>query len=115
MLEVDPRNWLKKLREDGVSCANGARPVPVRGSLSGLVEALVVKTSVADRTPLAEGVKVTLTMQFVPCARDAPHVLDEIEKSAEFVPLRAMLVIVNVAVPVFVRVTLFAPEVVPTF
>jgi hypothetical protein len=57
---------------------------------------------VALRVPAAEGVKVTLTGQFAAGASVAPQVLVS-AKSPELGPVMAMLEIVNVAVPVLMR------------
>ena len=85
-----------------------ATPVPESAALSGLEEALVKNVSDADLAPNADGVNVTLTVQLSPAARLAPQVFTEIAKSPAFAPLSEMLVIVTVAGPVFVRVTLCA-------
>ena len=92
---------------------NAGTPVPDSGALLGLLAALVVNVSAADRTPVAEGVNVTLTAQLSPAARVPPQVFAEMAKSAAFTPVRAMLAIVSVAVPLFVSVTVCAAVVAP--
>ena len=81
--------------------------MPVSGTLCGLPEALSVTDSEPFRTPVAVGLNVMLMVQFAPAATLAPHVLVS-AKSPLFAPL--MLIpeplMVNVAVPVLVRVTL---------
>lgn len=68
-----------KVAEVGLKLAAGAWPVPVRGMLSGLLEALVVKVRLAVRDPIAEGVKVIPIIQFNPAPREPPQGLLEIE------------------------------------
>lgn len=94
--------------------ANAGTPLPDSGALFGLLEALVVNVSAANRVPVVDGVNVTLTTQFAPTARLAPQGLFEMAKSAAFVPVSAMLAIVSVAFPAFVRVTVCAAVVTPT-
>lgn len=69
----------------------------------------------AERAPVAVGLKVTLIVQFAPAATLAPQVLF-CEKSPLFVPAMVMPepLKVRVALPVFVRVTLWAELLVPT-
>lgn len=69
----------------------------------------------AERAPVAVGLKVTLIVQFAPAATLAPHVF-VCEKSPLFVPVMVMPkpLKVSVALPVFVRVTLWAELLVPT-
>lgn len=76
--------------------------------------AFVVKVREAERTPVAEGEKATLTAQFRPAPKLAPQAFAEMLKSAEFAPVSVMLVIVNEAVPLFVSVTVCALVVAPT-
>ena len=94
--------------------ANAETPVPDNGTSFGLLEALVVNVSAADRTPVAGGVNVTLTAQLAPAARVPPQVFAEMVKSAAFGPVRAMLAMVSVADPVFVSVTDCEEVVTPT-
>ena len=58
----------------------------------------------AVRIPLVVGVKITLTVQLPPAAREVPHVL-LCTKSFGFVPAVAMVAILKVVLPLFVRVT----------
>jgi hypothetical protein len=44
----------------------GRKPVPVSGTVFGLLEALLAITKAADRRPSTEGVKVTETVQVPP-------------------------------------------------
>jgi len=74
-----PTALLPKARLAGVRLTvNVATPVPESGTLSGLVEAFVVNVSAAVRTPAADGVKVTLTVQLSPVPRLPPQVLPDI-------------------------------------
>lgn len=61
-----PTDMEPKATDVGERLPVGAVPVPVRGALSGLVEALVVKVRLALRAPKAFGVKVTPTIQLLP-------------------------------------------------
>jgi len=67
----------------------------------------------AVRLPGAPGVNVTLAVHIASGATEFPHVLVT-EKSPAFVPDTTMLVMVKVAVPVLVRLTVCAALVVPT-
>jgi hypothetical protein len=58
----------------------------------------------AVRLPLAEGVNVTLIVQFPPAATELPQLL-VCEKSPAFVPVIATLVMLNTVLPPLVRVT----------
>ena len=79
----------------------GAVPVPERLTLWVAGLALSVMVMEPLREPMAVGVKVTVMVQEALGARLEPQVLVW-EKS----PLTAMLVMVRLAVPVFVSVTL---------
>ena len=85
----------------GERLATGTAPVPVR--LTVWVAGLELSAMVKDplREPLTVGVKVTLSVQLALAARLVPQVLVW-EKS----PLAVTLVILSVALPVFLSVTL---------
>ncbi len=85
-----------------------AQPVPVRPAVCGLSGALSVNVSAPVRGPSAMGVKVTLTVQFVPASKASPHVVEEMAKLA----LAVMLLMVSEAVPVLVIVTVWGALVV---
>src|ERR1022692_2506620 len=87
-------------------------PVPESATVCGLPGALSVRVTAPVRDPNWVGVKVTSILQVFPAASVLPQglLLDARAKS----PLAAMLVIFNVAVPLLVRVTLFALLVDPT-
>jgi hypothetical protein len=111
--------WLLKVKLLGVRLTAGAGvvPVPLRGTDCGLPLALSVIDILALRLPLAVGLKVTLIVQFDPAAR----VLDPLgqvlvwAKSPLLVPLKLILLIVRAALPLLVKVTVWAALVVPTF
>ena len=65
---------------------------------------LSVKVSDPLRLPLAAGVNITAIVQFAPAASVMPHVL-ACAKSLALVPVTAMLVMLKVALPVLLRVT----------
>ena len=85
----------------GERLTTGAVPVPVRLTdwVAGLALSVIVTAPV--RVPAAVGLKVTLRVQLALAARLAPQVLVW-EKS----PLAVMLVMLRVALPVLLRVTL---------
>jgi hypothetical protein len=83
-------------------------PVPFRIKLFGLLPAFVVKVRKAVRAAATVGRKTTPTTQEAEVTRDAPQVFEEIRKSPGFAPVRLMLPIVRVAVPLFVSVTFCA-------
>lgn len=86
-------------------------PDPLSATACGLPNALSLKVRLALRVPATWGRKVVLTVQVDPAVSVVPHVLDEIAKSAEFVPVMVMLVMLRVEVPVFLSVTVWAAEV----
>jgi hypothetical protein len=90
-----------KVKEVGERLTTGAVPVPVRLTVwvAGLALSVMVTTPVL--VPVAVGLKVTLRVQLALAARLAPQVLVW-EKS----PLALMLVMLRVALPVLLRVTL---------
>jgi len=91
-----------KVKEAGERLTTGAStPVPVRLTVcvAGLALSVMVTTPVL--VPVAVGLKVTLRVQLALAARLEPQVLVW-EKS----PLTVMLVMLRVALPVLLRVTL---------
>lgn len=88
-------------------------PVPETGTCCGLLGSLSVKTRVAVRVPARVGLNKRLTVQLEEAARLEPQVF-VCEKSVVLVPVKVMLVILTAAVPELVRVTVFAPLVLPT-
>jgi hypothetical protein len=77
----------------------GVPPVPDRGTACGLVVALSVTLSCAEKPPLVGAVKVMLNVQFAPAASDAGQ-LSISEKSRAFVPEMDFALIVRGWVPV---------------
>lgn len=74
---------------------------------------LSVIVSVAERLPVAVGVKVTVIVQLPPAATELPQVLF-CPKSPGFVPVNPMLLIVSAAFPVLFKVKVCGLLVVPT-
>ena len=63
--------------------------------------------TVALRVPIAIGVKVTLIVQLAPTATELPHVF-VCAKSPALAPVMAMLLMLNVVLPVLLNVATFA-------
>ena len=104
-------------REIVKSGVPAAVPVPERATLCGLPESLLVTVSVADSAAVVVGLKVTLMVQFAPTASvevEAGQVFAETAKSAAFVPVMEVLLIVKAEFVPFVRVTVCAVLVVLT-
>src|SRR2546426_8349134 len=86
-------------------------PVPASDTDRGLPGASSVMVTVAVRAPAAGGVNVRLTRQLAPATTVAPFVQEvpaAMAKSPGFKPARTMLVMLRVAVPLLVRVTVCA-------
>ena len=100
-----PTPWLVNVKPVGanVTVPPVAVPVPVKLTAWGLPVALSTTVTRAARPPLADGVKVTAIVQLVPAVTELPHVLVW-AKSLALVPVSAMLVILNAALPELVRV-----------
>ena len=100
-----------------VNCRTvGVVPVPPRVTDCVIGLALSVTVRVAERPPEAEGVKVTLMVQFAPAATEPPQFVAGIvvkAKSAALVPLLAMLVMVSRLSPPLCRVMDWPALVVP--
>jgi hypothetical protein len=75
-VEGVPTAWDAKVRlvGDGEKLAFGATPVPVRGTVCGLAEALSVTMTLAVRTPVALGVNITEMVQEPPATTLVPQV-----------------------------------------
>jgi hypothetical protein len=87
-----------------VGVSDTAVPVPESEAVCGLPDALSVTESVATREPVADGVKVTLIVQFAPAPNVVPQVVVR-AKSLAFVPVMLMLLIIMLALPLFESVT----------
>jgi hypothetical protein len=96
-----PTSWAGKVKDAGERLTTGAAPVPARLTVwvAGLALSAMAKEPL--REPLTVGVKVTLRVQLALAERLEPQVLVW-EKS----PLAVMLVMLRVALPVLLRVTL---------
>ena len=101
------------MRLVGETLALAVVPVPERVTVWGLPVALSVIVSEAVRLPVAEGVKVTLTVQFDPAATEVPQLL-VCPKSLELIPVTNILVKFSDALPEFVSTTTWAGLPVPT-
>jgi hypothetical protein len=110
---VEPSFVTAKATDVGDSVTAGAVPVPVRATAWGLFTALSVMVKLADLAPVAVGVNVTLMVQLAAAAKLAPQ-LFVWAKSPLLLPVTVMLVRVNVAVPLFLRVIALAALVVDT-
>ncbi len=92
MAEVDEPGGVVKMKSS---------PVPVSATVCGLPTALSVMVTAPVLVPLAVGLKVTLRVQLALAATLEPQVLLW-EKS----PLALMLVMLRVALPVLLSVTI---------
>ena len=81
------------------------RPVPASATVCGLLVAVSVNVRVAVRVPAAVGLNTTLAEQLAEAARPEPQFVPETEKSEEFAPLMAMLLMVIDEPAPLVRVT----------
>jgi hypothetical protein len=91
-----------------------AIPTPESATFRGELGSLLETVSAAERFPLAEGLKVTVTEQFAFTARVAPQVLPAIVKSAEFVPVSEVPEKLAGPAPLFEIVTVLPVLVWPT-
>ena len=92
-------------------CGRSVTPVPVSDTDCGLLAASSEMVTVAARGPVATGVNVRLRTQLALATTVAPFVQvvpAAMAKSPGFEPARAMLVMLRVAVPLLVRVTVCA-------
>ena len=96
--------WLPKETAGGVKLTAGAVPVPERLAVCGVLVALSVTVSVAERVPPAVGVNVTLMVQLELAASEVPQ-LFVCAKSPLLVPVMAILEIFNGPLPELVSIT----------
>ena len=87
-----------KLVADTFNAEGVPVPVPVSLTTCGLPPPSSVKLMVADLEPAAVGVNVATSEQLAPGATVAPQLFDWIAKSPGFVPPKAMLEMLRVAV-----------------
>ena len=106
--------WLAKVRLLAERLTAGALPVPVSATVCGLPGSESAMLTEAVRVPEAVGAKVTEIVQLAPCASELPQAF-VCEKSAALAPVMLMLLMVKLALPVLLRVTLCAELVVPRF
>src|SRR3989442_1062723 len=102
------RDWSSKACFAGPKVTAGTMPVPASDTDRGLPGASSVMVTVAVRALAAVGVNVRLRRQLAPPTTVAPFVQvvpAAMAKSPGFKPARAMLVMLRVAVPLLVRVT----------
>jgi hypothetical protein len=91
-------------------------PVPVKATVCGLLEALSGRFSEALRLPVAEGVKVTLTVQVLLGVTVAfVQVSALLVKSPAFLPPIVTVEMIRLAAPVLVTVSTRVALVVPSF
>lgn len=113
---VVPTFWLPKFTLLGLSVTAGAGAVvavPESATVCGLPGASSLMLMLAVRVPAAVGVKVTLIVQLPEAATVAPQVVVR-AKSPALVPLTATPLMLRVALPVLVSVTVCAALVVLT-
>src|SRR2546428_840063 len=102
------RRWSPKARLVGAKVTAGSNAVPASDTDSVLGVESSVMVTVAVRALAAVGVNVRLTRQLAPTTTVAPFVQvvpAAMAKSPGFKPARTMLVMLRVAVPLLVRVT----------
>lgn len=108
-------SWFPKLREGEEKEIAAAVPVPLRVTDWGLLAALSLKFSEALRVPIAEGVKVTLTVQVaLGSTITAVQVSVPFVKSPGFDPSSVTVEMVRLLVPVLVTVSTCAVLGAPT-
>ena len=113
---VEPTDWVPKLKlfVERPATAAVPPPVPERAIIWGLPLALSAMATEAVRLPAETGVNVTDIVQLPPATTEAPQVLVAL-KSPASAPVTAIPLISSVALPVLVRVAVFALLVVPRF
>jgi hypothetical protein len=95
-----------KLAGDRLTAGAVLAPVPESVTVCGLPLALSLIWNEAVAEPAAAGVKTTLKAQLVPAATDVPQLLVCV-KSPGLVPVNAALVMLNAALPVLLKVTVW--------
>jgi hypothetical protein len=92
----------------------GSTPVPLSVIVCGDVTALSTIVAAASSAPVAVGEKWPWIVQLAATARLVPQLLAKTNEEA-FAPVTAMLLMVNAALPVFVRITACDALEEPTF
>lgn len=116
--ELDvPTPWSANVKLVGLRPTPGGRvPLPLRGTVCGVLGALSAMMMEAVRTPAAVGVKVTVIVHGPEPGTKVPaQVLLVMAKSPPLVPPIVTLVMARSAPPVLVKVTVCKPLVVLTF
>ncbi len=93
--------------------AETAEPVPDKPTVWGLPEALSETVSVAARSPLVDGAKMTTMVQLLPAASEAPQLLVWVKLPA-LAPDTVRPVTFNAALPELVSVTDWGTALLPT-
>ena len=93
------------LGEKLIAGTAGTTPVPVRDTLSGLVDASVVKVTLAVLATALVGENTTFRVQDAAAASVDEQVFELMLNSAELAPVKVMLEMFSVAVPELVSVT----------
>ena len=101
---LEPMSSVPKVRLIGLNLTAGAKPVPESGTLCGLLAALSVTVTLADRAPVVVGLKTTLMVQFAPASTCKPQLLVCL-KSVASGRVIVIVLIFSVALPVLVKVT----------
>ena len=113
--EVVPKSWPENVKLAGERLAEGTAPVPPKATVCMLPVPLSVIESTAVRLPVAEGVKVTPTVQVALGFTIADEQVSALfEKSLAFVPLIVTLATIRLAVPVLVIVMVLGALLAPT-
>ena len=102
-----PTNWAPKSKAVGERVKTAAKPMP--DSEIALWPALLVTVMDPSRIPRPVGTNFTEMVQLTPMPSEEPQVLDSVKS-----PVRAMLIPVRRALPVFSRVAVTAALVWPT-
>ena len=105
--EAWPRVIPPKLIDVGETEAAGWTPVPLSGTVCGLVGSVSAMDTEATRGPVAVGLKVTLILQLPPPTKPVPPIGQLVVrvKLLAFVPVTVMLVIRRLTVPRLVSTT----------
>src|SRR2546426_452252 len=102
------RRWLPKARLVGAKVTAGTIPVPASFFFNDTATTEIYTLSLHDALPISVGVNVRLTRQLAPATTVAAFVQvvpAAMAKSPGFKPARTMLVMLRVAVPLLVRIT----------
>ena len=102
---LDPTAVLANDRLPGLTLTPfAAVPSPVNATACGLLSAVSVNCSVADRLPVVVGAKTMEAVQLAEAASEVPQVFDQIRKSPGLLPPTTILLMVIEVAPVLVSV-----------